>query len=99
MTRTLAVLIGGLLIADSSFAQGGIGGGMRAPPEVFIPDVDRESFIWQTPSKWYRYSRSLSIVGGAITFEQSIFAIRLPEATNADPLTHPAEASVCDHSS
>lgn len=50
----MGVLIGGLLTANSVFAAQGMG--MGAEREVFIPDVDKESFIWQVPTKWYPYS-------------------------------------------
>lgn len=49
------LVFGMLLAAHLSYAQGG---GMGAPAQEFIPDVDSESLILQVPSKWYPYYRT-----------------------------------------
>lgn len=48
------LVFGMLLAAQLSYAQGGMG----APQQEFIPDVDSESLIFQVPSKWYPYYRT-----------------------------------------
>ncbi len=54
--RTAALLL--LLMTSTVLAQGrgGPPGGPPEPPP--IPDVDKESLIFEVPDKWYPYSRS-----------------------------------------
>jgi len=60
MIRKLTILISTILITTSTVlaAPGGMGG-MGA--EIYIPDVDKESFIWQLPAKWYPYSKETEV--------------------------------------
>lgn len=58
MIKKISILFGVIFFANNVFSQGGMGGGAE---EVYIPDVDEESFIWQIPSKWYPYSKESEI--------------------------------------
>lgn len=61
-----ALITGFLLTTGTAFAaRGGMGEGR---PEVFIPDVDKESFIWQIPAKWYPYSKETDAKKTAYVF-------------------------------
>jgi hypothetical protein len=53
MNRFLILLSLCALTLSNAQAQGGMGGAQKE--EIFIPDVDKESFIYQIPSKWYPY--------------------------------------------
>lgn len=55
MIRKLIILITTILATTGTVLAGMAGGGMGA--EVYIPDVDKESFIWQVPAKWYPFSK------------------------------------------
>lgn len=45
-----------LFTLQTAIAQGM--GGMAAPREAVLPDVDKETLILQQPSKWYPYHRT-----------------------------------------
>lgn len=68
MIRKLVTLITGVLLTTSIlYAQtAGMGGMGRG--EASIPDVDKESFIWQVPAKWYPYSKETEVKKTAYIF-------------------------------